>query len=68
MLMHHRHHHPHFPVKLILIALAVTLIQCAPAEFDSESVDSVNLNEVITPIPIVSQSDVSSPDGSFDFR
>lgn len=45
--------------------LWITLAYCAPAEFDSESVNSV---EAITPIAIIAQSDNSSPDGSFDFR
>lgn len=57
---------------VIFGVIAPILVQCKPLELISdndehgaESSFNPNLN---TPIPIISQTDISSPDGSFSYR
>lgn len=47
----------------LVISLLAALSQGAPIEIGGEV-----LPEVITPIPILSQTEVNSPDGSFSYR
>lgn len=51
--------------------IAPILVQCRPAESASD-IDGVEISAELehsnTPIPIISQTDTSLPDGSFSYR
>lgn len=56
-------------ILIVIAVISIQSVKCAPAELQqnepSQSAFDVN-NQ--TPIPILSQSENNSPDGSFSFR
>lgn len=53
-------------VYLIISVVVIAVIKCSPIEISGD--EPQYIGDTYTPIPIISQSEDASPDGSFTYR